>query len=125
MDRDSNIFIADTLNNQVQKYSIDGAFIQKWYFDRPAGIAVDVEGHVYVTSDQYKARVQKFDSNGQECAWEYDDISILYNPQSNRPVGISISKKGNMYISDTNGVIRVFKLNGKLKKVWYNNEGFI
>jgi len=125
LDINKNIYIADTLNDQIQKYSIDGAFIQKWKFDRPTGIAVDLEGYVYVTSDQYKARVQKYDSYGQECAWEYDDISITYNPLNNRPFGIAISKKGNIYISDTNGLIRVFEPNGKLKSEWNNNEGLI
>jgi DNA-binding beta-propeller fold protein YncE len=52
-----NLYVVDTLNNEVQKFTLDGIFITKWgsygkgngEFDGPSGIAVDSDDNVYVT----------------------------------------------------------------------------
>src|SRR5207245_2347434 len=67
VDKDDNVYIADTLNHRIQKSTSHGAFICQWgnrgntvgQVNFPYGIAVDREGFVYVV-DSGNARVLKF-----------------------------------------------------------------
>jgi DNA-binding beta-propeller fold protein YncE len=70
-DKDGNIYVVDTGNNRIQKFTRDGTFLAQWgtlgggdgQFYNPYGIAVDGSGYVYVT-DNSNHRVQKFTSSG-------------------------------------------------------------
>jgi hypothetical protein len=78
VDSFGNVYVADTGNSRIQKFTSTGAFITKWgssgngdgqFGGRPrgpAGVAVSQDGFVYVTDprDPYDNRVHKFDSNG-------------------------------------------------------------
>jgi sugar lactone lactonase YvrE len=72
VDKEGNLFVADTLNNRIEVFDADGTFIRTWgkngdgpgYFARPKGVAVDSDGHVWV-SDGMQDRVQVFTSEGQ------------------------------------------------------------
>jgi len=67
VDSSGYIYVADTVNHRIQKFSSSGDFITKWgsdgsgngQFHVPAGIAVDSSGYVYV-ADSDNNRVQKF-----------------------------------------------------------------
>lgn len=73
VDSAGNVYVADTLNNRVQKFTSDGRFLAKigrgggdgsegrgdGEFDDPYGVAVDCRGSLYVT-DEDNDRVQKF-----------------------------------------------------------------
>ena len=72
LDRPGNIYVADTENNRIQKFTADGFLITTWgtqgsgnsQFKNPSGVAVDAAGNIYVTdTDNY--RVQKFNTNGE------------------------------------------------------------
>ena len=71
IDSSGDVYVADYLNNRVQKFTIPGVFLIKWgthgnrgrQFDRPIDVAVDASGNVYV-ADLYNHRVQKFTSSG-------------------------------------------------------------
>jgi DNA-binding beta-propeller fold protein YncE len=66
-----NIFVTDTGNFRVQKFTPNFVHIKAWgsqgtgdsQFSLATGIAVDSNGEVYVT-DTNNHRVQKFDNNG-------------------------------------------------------------
>ena len=70
-DKSGNVYITDTHNNRVQKFSSDGEFITKWgsegsgdgQFVLPLGIGVDSYDNVYVV-DQGTISVQQFSNNG-------------------------------------------------------------
>ena len=77
-DRDNNVYVADTRNNRVQKFSPQGEFVTmfgawgsepgQFGGDGPLGVAVDDRGFVLVT-DSHTAtggnhRVQRFDPDG-------------------------------------------------------------
>jgi DNA-binding beta-propeller fold protein YncE len=72
VDKEGNLYVADTLNNRIEVFDADGAFIRTWgkngdgpgYFARPKGVAVDSDGHVWV-SDGMQDRVQVFSPEGQ------------------------------------------------------------
>ncbi len=74
VDKDGNLFVADTLNDRIEMFDADGAFIRTWgkngdgpgYFARPKGVAIDSDGHVWV-ADGMQDRVQVFTPEGQLC----------------------------------------------------------
>src|SRR5438876_802382 len=68
VDKDDSVYIADTLNNRIQKYTADGEPILMWgkegafegAFFYCRDVAIDFAGNVYVT-DEINNRVQKFE----------------------------------------------------------------
>jgi len=73
IDRNSNIYVADTINSRIQKFSSDGQFITMWkatddgLFNVPQGIAVDTSGNVYV-ADAGTNYIYKFSPDGDFIA---------------------------------------------------------
>jgi len=89
VDADDNLYIADSVNDRVQKLSPAGAFVKTWgngvggvgndtctsscgrgnpgtaegHFNAPSGVAVDASGSIYVV-DRFNRRVQRFDALG-------------------------------------------------------------
>jgi tripartite motif-containing protein 71 len=67
-----NVYVADTANNRIKKFSSNGTFIAEWgrygvgdgSFNHPEGIAVDQAGNVYVV-DTGNNRIQLFSGNGR------------------------------------------------------------
>src|SRR5262249_36829722 len=65
------VYVADTFNNRIEKFTATGTLIGMWgtfgsgpgQFIDPPGIAIDGSGFVYV-SDAYNDRIQKFTSSG-------------------------------------------------------------
>jgi DNA-binding beta-propeller fold protein YncE len=76
VDKDGNLYVADTFNNRVEIFDADGNFIREFgkpgdgpgYFARPKGIAVDGDGHVWV-ADAMQDRVQVFTPEGRLLIW--------------------------------------------------------
>ncbi len=74
LDKDGNLYVADTLNDRIEVFDADGSFMRTWgkngdgpgYFARPKGVSVDVDGHVWV-ADGMQDRVQVFMPDGQLC----------------------------------------------------------
>ena len=68
---DGSIYVVDTTNFRVQRFTADGEFIHEFggqgtapgRFARPKGIAIDRENHIYVTDASFN-NVQILDSEG-------------------------------------------------------------
>ena len=105
---DGSVFVADTWNNRIQKFTPEGEFVTMWgqfgaaesryHFWGPRGVAVDAEGHVFIT-DTGNKRVVIFDSEG-------NDLATLGGAgfgvgQFDEPVGIEVDDQGRLYIADT------------------------
>lgn len=67
-DSNGNIYVSDTNNNRIQKFTNTGTFITKWgsagtseggLFNSPFDIAADSSGNIYV-ADTYNNRIQVF-----------------------------------------------------------------
>ena len=71
-DADDNLYVVESRNHRVQKFTKDGRYLSGFggrgsaegEFDRPWGITIDREGYVYV-ADWGNNRVQKFNSEGE------------------------------------------------------------
>jgi DNA-binding beta-propeller fold protein YncE len=130
LDKDGNIYVADTDNHSIQKFDKDGKFLARWggepssqegLFYYPRGLATGPDGEVYV-ADSGNNRVQKFDSEGN-CmhawgkfgfAWRGADIG-----QFDVPWGCATDHQGNLYISDTsNARIQKFQSDGTPLMKW-------
>ncbi len=68
VDSSGNVYVADTGNHRIQKFTSDGHFVTKCgvegsgdgQFRNPADVAVDSSGNVYV-ADTGNHRIQKFE----------------------------------------------------------------
>ena len=126
VDKDDNIYIADTINNRIQKFTSDGEPILMWgkegafdgAFFLPRCIAIDFASNVYVT-DEVNNRIQKFDSRGNFLAkWGKEGNGP---GQFNAPWGIAVDALGNVYVADTNNHrIQKFTGNGAFICQWGN-----
>ena len=105
---DGSVYVTDTWNNRIQKFTAEGEFITMWGefgaaktdfdFWGPRGLAVDDEGRVYVT-DTGNKRVVIFDSDGNSL--ESFGGAGMGVGQFDEPVGIAVDDLGRIYIADT------------------------
>jgi predicted membrane-bound mannosyltransferase/DNA-binding beta-propeller fold protein YncE len=106
---DGSVYVADTWNHRIQKFSPQGEFITTWGFGisqtgdpfgfyGPRGIAVNDEGQVFVT-DTGNKRVVVFDSDG---GYITQIGSGGFAPgEFDEPVGITVDEAGQIFIADT------------------------
>ena len=85
-DAAGNVYVADTNNNRIQKFTGAGAYLTQWgsrgsgdgQFDTPLGVATDAAGNVYV-SDANNSRIQKFgDTPSDTKAVTWGRLKSLY-----------------------------------------------
>lgn len=114
---DGSLFVSDTWNHRIQKFSPTGEFIKAWgYFGQaeapdafygPRGLATDAQGRLYVV-DTGNKRIVIFDSNGNFIT-EFGSAGVDVG-QFDEPVGIALDGEGNIYITDTwNQRVQVFQ----------------
>lgn len=113
---DGSVYVTDTWNHRVQKFTADGKFVTKWGFFGtaelpdafwgPRGIAVDTQGRVYV-ADTGNKRISVFTADGQpitQFGGEGYDAGKF-----DEPVGVTVDSEGLVYVTDTwNQRIQVF-----------------
>ena len=114
---DGSVYVTDTWNHRVEKFTADGQFVTMWgYFGQaeqpeafwgPRGVAVDAQGRVFVV-DTGNKRVVVFGPNGEPVT---SFGSAGFDPgQFDEPVGIAFSSDGLVFITDTwNQRIQVFQ----------------
>jgi len=112
---DGTVYVADTWNYRVQKFTADGQFLAMWQtfgpdktdvFYGPRGIAVDAHGRVLVV-DTGDKRVVVFDADGSYLT-QFGGAG-LGPGQFDEPVGIALDENGNVYVADTwNQRVQVF-----------------
>jgi len=130
VDSEGYIYIADTWNHRVQKFTPGGEALTAWgqfgqaetsaAFWGPREIAVDAEDHIYVT-DTGNKRIAIFTSDG-DFITSLGEIGMGPG-QFDEPVGIAIDAQGNLYVADTwNQRVQVFEPNAQGVAVNYKTE---
>lgn len=151
VDSQGNVYVADTWNHRIQKFSNDGKFLAKWGsfvniadpnsvngqnrdagFYGPRGVAIGPDGNLYVT-DTGNKRVMVFDTSGKfvrkidsGLTKEKIDSQYPFNQpgEMNEPIGIAVDKSGNVYVADTNNRrIQKFDNTGKFAAQWAVPQG--
>jgi DNA-binding beta-propeller fold protein YncE len=105
MDGEDNLYVVDSRNNRVQKFTKAGKFLGNWgsygggegEFDTPWGICLDRQGDVYV-ADWKNSRVQKFSPNGAFLAQFRGTDSGIGTLE--RPAGVAVDSDGDVYVTD-------------------------
>ncbi|MEE4355811.1 MAG: SMP-30/gluconolactonase/LRE family protein, partial [Desulfococcaceae bacterium] len=120
---ENTIFIADTNNRRIQKFTTDGIFLQKWSasgnnpgeFYQPRGLAIDENDNIYV-ADANNHRIQKFNSFGKLLKiWGQEGTG---NGDFGTPYGLHV-KDDHVYVADTkNDRIQVFDPDGEYEDQW-------
>lgn len=113
VDDKGNLYVLDSGNYRVRKFSAEGQFLDTWgtlgsgdgQFIDPISIAYHPDGFIYVSDSGWSDaindevnRVQKFTLNGDFAGkingWETTDDNILRFPQ-----GIAINQSGDLFVT--------------------------
>ncbi len=111
-----SVYVTDTWNHRVQKFTADGQFVKMWgYFGQaekgdafwgPRGIAVDSKGRVFV-SDTGNKRIAVFDGDGN-FLFQFGTAGMdagMFDEQ----VGLAFGTDDRLYVTDTwNQRVQVF-----------------
>ena len=116
LDSEGNVYVTDTLNDRVEIFDADGAFISTFgkngdgpgNFARPKGIAIDGDGHIWV-ADEMEDRLQVFNKEGQVLT--YIGMGHGEMPgQFKSLVGVAIDKRNRVFTTEQfPGRLQVFK----------------
>lgn len=122
-DSSGNVYVADSGNHRIQKFSSTGAFMGRWgtwgagdaTFKDPWGVAAD--SMYFYATDGNNNRVQKFAAGGQfQAKWGSLGSG---DGQMNWPRGIAVDGSGYVYITETNGHrIQKFTTSGGFVAKW-------
>ncbi|MGA2791297.1 MAG: 6-bladed beta-propeller [Candidatus Bathyarchaeia archaeon] len=133
VDSAGNVYVADSGNNRVEKFTGTGTYVTQWgcvspsasfpacpasstngQFNDPNGVAVDSAGNVYVV-DTYNNRVEKFTSSGTFIlTWGSlgSGKGQFYHPES-----VGADSSGNVYVTDIGSYIgNRWQIGGSVEK---------
>ncbi|RLC18043.1 MAG: hypothetical protein DRI57_08945, partial [Deltaproteobacteria bacterium] len=124
IDHQGFVYIADTGNQRIQKFSSEGNFLSKWAsvnktrgtFQSPLGVAVYGE-FIYV-ADSGNNRIQQFRRNNGEFIREWGGEGNAEG-QFRFPADVAVDSDGNVYVADTlNARIQKFSPDGDHLNTW-------
>lgn len=123
-DSRGNMYVADTLNHRVVRFSPKGAFLGSFgstgtasgqfsQRDSPQGLAVGPDGNVYV-ADTWNQRIEVFSRSGKFLRqWGGGAIGSA-NGQFYGPRSLAVAPNGKVYVADTgNKRVQVFSPTGR------------
>jgi hypothetical protein len=143
------VYVADSDNYRVQRFTADGAFAGQWgtrgtaagQFSTPSGVATDAAGNVYV-ADRGNQRVQKFSADGTfQRAWgwgvatgaqafEICTASCLQGLAGTGPgelflpQTLTVDAAGNVYVTEfANNRVQRFASDGTFSGVVWGSAG--
>ena len=127
VDSSGDVYVADTSNYRIQKFSSAGAYLTQWgtngtangQFMLPYGVAVDASGDVYV-ADTSNNRIQKFTSAGTYLT-QWGSFGTG-DGQFEFPAAVAVDASGDVYVADSsNNRIQKFTSTGTYLTQWGTN----
>jgi DNA-binding beta-propeller fold protein YncE len=118
VDGAGSVYVSDTHNNRIQKFTGQGASLLQWgtggtnagCFDYPQGLTTDGGGNVYV-ADTHNNRIQKFTSEGNFVV-QWGKLGVKPG-DFNSPYSVAVDQGGNVYVADAhNDRIEKFSADG-------------
>lgn len=111
---DGNLYVADSVNNRIQKFDLNGNLLAAWgtyanaqeaeapggTMNEPWDVAVGKDGSIYV-ADTFNHRIQKLTADGEFVKmWgifaQGSDSQSFWGPR-----GIAVDNEGNVLVTDT------------------------
>jgi len=118
VDAKGNIYVADFVNNRIQKFGPDLQPLLAWgrrgsrpgEFKDPCGIAIGPSGEVFV-ADTWNSRIQVFSPEGKFLReWNHGFFG---------PRGVAVDRSGTVFVADTgNGRIVRSTADGRKEAEW-------
>ena len=105
-----NVYVTDTGNNRVEKFSSNHTLLEKWgskgngdgQFNQLHDIAVEPTGNFVYTVELANHRVQKFDDNGTFITkWGFNDTGGA--GADRKPHQLAVDSYGYVYLTDRAG----------------------
>ncbi|WP_172673712.1 hypothetical protein [Methanogenium cariaci] len=126
VDTSGTVYVADTNNHRIQKFTSNGTFVTKWqsigsgiggeFQSLPYDVAVDASGTVYVVDWNFH-RITTFTSDGMFLGqWGSKGSG---NGQFDAPSAVAVDGSGTVYVADTgNHRIQTFTSDGTYLTGW-------
>jgi sugar lactone lactonase YvrE len=102
VDREGDVYVADTGNRRIQKFNSQGEFLLAWdggeeKFVEPLAVVVTSQGQVFVL-DSEPGWIYRFTADGQPLGRFGGPEAQFFHPR-----GMAIDAQDNIYIADTGG----------------------
>ncbi|CAF1246977.1 unnamed protein product [Adineta steineri] len=119
VDNNLNLYVADTLNNRIQKFAsgqLNGTTVPTGTItlNSPTGINLDFDGYLFIV-DQYNFRVIGSGPYGYRCIAACSGTYGSSSSQLYHPYSLSFDSYGNMFVSDI--------LNNRIQKFFLVTNG--
>jgi sugar lactone lactonase YvrE len=111
VDANFNLYVADCLNNRIQRFPSgqlnavtiagSGASGTTISLDCPTGLVLDANGYLFIT-DFNNHRVVGSSANGFRCLVGCSGVSGSSSNQLYNPTSLSFDSYGNLYVADMN-----------------------
>ena len=114
VDSSGNVYVADTGNNEVEKFDSAGNIITIWStglsaFSSPSAVALDGSNNLYVADADHEL-VQIYNGSSWN-EWSTEPNSDIF--------GIAVDGSGNVYVADSgNSVVTEYNGSGALQTQW-------
>jgi DNA-binding beta-propeller fold protein YncE len=132
VDSDGNVYVADSGNHRIQKFTSAGVFLKWWggegngegQFSFPLHVTVDTSNNIYVTEQiygrgvaHYRIRIQKFAPTG-DFIRQWGEAGTG-DGQFDSPRGIAVESDNDILVVDSgNFRIQKFATDGRFKRKW-------
>lgn len=109
-----DVYVSDYGNNRIQEFTSTGSFVRAWTVPGPWGVAVAMDGSVYVCTDY---AIHRYSSTGvHELSW--GSVGIAPG-QLHFVQDIAVDSDENVYAADlANHRIQKFDSNGSFVRAW-------